>query len=102
MFTKFKQDVDIHETFFLSKISHICMPMHDWITKISIIQLVNTELYIYCPMFTKFIHYVDVHETFFFENQPDLPANTKLLTTFTLHLRQKFTILGKPVKHRPS
>ena len=57
--------------------------MHDWITKISIIQLVNTVFSIYCPMFTKFMQYVDVHEAFFSENQPDLPANAKLLTTFT-------------------
>ena len=45
----------------------------------------------------------------FFESQPDLPAHAKLLTTFTSmqfnvfdNLRQKFTILDKPVKHRTS
>ena len=37
MFNKLKQDVDIHETFFLLKISH----MHDWITKISIVHLLS-------------------------------------------------------------
>jgi len=40
MFTKLKQDVDIHETFFLLK-NQPYLPMHAWITKMTIIQLVN-------------------------------------------------------------
>ena len=53
--------------------------LHDWITKIFIIQLVNTVFSIYCPMFTKFIQYEDVHGTFFFENQPDLHVQCKIV-----------------------
>jgi len=64
MFTKLKQVVDVHETFFLFE-NQPYLPMHDWITKISLIQLMNTVFSIYCLMFTKFIQYVDVHETFF-------------------------------------
>jgi len=57
--------------------------LHDWITKIFIIQLVNTVFSIYCPMFTKFIQYEDVHGTFFSKISQICMSNAKLFTTFT-------------------
>ena len=77
MFTKLKKDVDIHETFFAFRKSAI--HAHAWLDYQNIFNLwTQYSLFIVWCLYSTLMSMRP-----FFENQPDLPANAKLLTTFT-------------------